>query len=105
MITELLKPGRSNSTTTADLMELTGIGNVRALRGAVAKERRSGAVILSNSHGGYYLPSCAEDVADFIRFQESKVKSCFLSLRSAREYIKTAEGQLSIDEWGQISNE
>lgn len=105
MIVEHLKPGRSNAIATMDLMEMTGIGNVRALRGAVAKERRNGAVILSNSHGGYYLPSCAEDVAEFVRFQDRKARSIMFALRSARDYLNAAEGQLSIEEWGRLSNE
>lgn len=98
MIAELLKVGKQNATTTPELCILSGIDSVRGLRGAVARERKAGAVILSNPYGGYYLPGNREEVEEFVREQDRKARSIMVALQSARQYLKADENQISIED-------
>ena len=93
MIVELLKKGRQNAIPSKQLAKLTGCKNVRDLQTLVSQERQQGAVILSTSRngGGYYLPSDAEEVREFIRTLDARARHTFLALRSARKYLKELE--------------
>ena len=98
MSAELLKVGKKNATTTHDLCVLTGIDSVRGLRGAIARERKAGAVILSNPYGGYFLPGNKQEVEEFVKEQDRKARSIMVALQSARQYLRADENQISIED-------
>lgn len=53
-------------------------------------ERKAGRLICNNATagGGYYLPECVDDVKEFVRVQESRIKKHAVTLRAARDYLK-----------------
>lgn len=99
MIVELLPVGKENAISTADLKNASGIGSVRALRAAVAHERKHGAVILSSKNGGYYRPATEKEIEEFIKTNSKEAKSILYGLRSAKQYLKMLQSkdQLCID--------
>lgn len=99
MVADLLQIGKENAISTSELCCRMGFDTSRELRLAVARERKAGAVILSSCSGGYYLPRNKEEVEEFIRAQDKKARSIMCALQSARAYIRTLEGQLSIDDF------
>lgn len=56
-------------------------------------ERKAGRLICNNATvgGGYYLPACLDDVKEFVRVQESRIKKHAVTLRAARAYLKEHE--------------
>ncbi len=99
MIVELLPIGKENAISTADLKTASGISNIRALRAAVARERKLGEVILSSKNGGYYRPATEQEVKEFIKTNSKEAKSILYGLRSAKQYLNTLQNkdQLCID--------
>lgn len=99
MIVELLPVGKENAISTADLKNASGIRSVRALRAAVAQERKHGEVILSSKNGGYYRPATEKEIEEFIKTNSKEAKSILYGLRSAKQYLKTLQSkdQLCID--------
>ena len=94
MVVEFLKRGKQKAIPSKQLAKMVGCKNVRDLRALISKERQQGAVILSTSRngGGYYLPSDADEVREFIRTLDARARHTFLALRSARKYLKELEG-------------
>lgn len=105
MIQELLKTGKENAISTPDLLALCGFDSLRELRRVVSRERRAGAVILSNCKGGYYLAGNRDEVEEFVRLQDKKARSIMVAIQSARRYLQTVDGQLIFDEGGVIGND
>ena len=99
MIVELLPVGKENAISTADLKNASGISNIRALRAAVARERKLGEVILSSKHGGYYRPATEQEIEEFIKTNSKEAKSILYGLRSAKQHLKMLQNkdQLCID--------
>lgn len=93
-VASLLQEGRENAVGAEYLCLRLGLPSSRALRKEIERERREGALILSNMEkGGYYLPGSIEEVRDFKETMESRARSTFLSIRSARKYLKEHEEQ------------
>lgn len=93
-----LGTGRAHARKKPELLNATGL-NDRAFRKGVETLRRAGVVICSGDRG-YYLPASLEELQGFIRQEESRAKSTFYTLKSARELERwmLREGeQLSID--------
>lgn len=62
----------------------------RRFDAALYKERKAGRLICNKSKagGGYYLPACVEDVREFVRQQEGRIKKHAVTLKAAREFLK-----------------
>ena len=97
MIVELLPKGKENAISTADLCRMIGVDSVRNLRALVAEERKAGKVIASCSTGGYYIPTDAKEIEDFVHTLDSKAKSIMVALQSARKLLKTVEDEDQIN--------
>lgn len=65
----------------------------RRLHALIYSERKAGKLICSTSTagGGYYLPASVEDVRDFVRMQEGRIKKHAVTLRAARAFLKKYE--------------
>lgn len=96
-IEEFLPRGKENAISTENLCKVTGIIDKRALQQEIARERAEGALILSHYSGGYYLPCSRSEVAEFVRTLENRAKNTFVALRSARRYLRTTEGQTTLN--------
>lgn len=51
-------------------------------------ERKAGCLICNKSTVGYYLPACVEDVREFVRQQEGRIKKHAVTLKAARAFLK-----------------
>lgn len=100
MVHEQLKRGKENAMTKAELMELCGFTDTRALQLQIAKERADGAIICSTTagQGGYFLPQDKEEVREFIKSMTSRARKTFNAIKSARKYMKIIDGQMCIEE-------
>ena len=96
MITPLLLPGAENAISTPELQRITGL-DVRSIRSQVSRERASGALILSSSSGGYYLPAEGEkgrnELQRFIGMILSKALNTLKAAEAARNALRVLSGQ------------
>lgn len=82
----LIGEGEENAVHARDLSRFFGLEE-REIRRTVERLRRSGAVIAS-SQNGYYFPSDARELGEFVRKEERRAKSVFYTLRAARRLLK-----------------
>ncbi len=101
MIEEQLKKGRGNAVSIEYLMNVTGLQTDRAVQRQIARERKAGALILSNTAapGGYFLPADAAEVRQFVRTLEKRGAGIFSAIQSARRYLRDLEGQEYLADW------
>jgi len=105
-ILDVLPHGESNAISSQELMNICGYSNTRALQQGIETLRRAGHVIASSSKppGGYFYPVNELELRVFIRTIESRAKSSFRSLKSARQALKKLEtansGQQVLNEQG-----
>ena len=96
-VESLLNRGSENAIPALDLLNLTGISNKRLLQSIIADERAAGAVILSRSDGGYFLPADGEqgekEIATFVHTLEARAKNTLRILRSSKRALKHAQVQ------------
>lgn len=106
MVQEKLQRGKENAMSKAELMELCGFTDTRALQLQIAKERADGAIICSTTvgQGGYYLPQDKEEVREFIKSMTSRAKKTFNAIKSARKYMEQMDGQISFEAQGTDSD-
>lgn len=99
-IYDLLQEGQENAISLRDLIVLTGMSD-RALRKAIASERRAGALILSSveyGSSGYFRPSQgnAGELRRYIASMTSRGRETFAVLKAAKaalaEIERSAEG-------------
>lgn len=91
MIAELLKEGKQNRTSLQELMTATGFTDIRKFRKQLSDERKQGAIILSCSEGGYYLPESRKEVESYVAMMSKEARSIFYMLKPARQYLKDTE--------------
>ena len=96
MIADYLRKGKENKISLDELKELTGISNTRQLRKAIQTERENGALIISSSKGGYYLPVNDKEIEDYIRFRRREAYATFRSLKKATEALNTDLDQIGM---------
>ena len=100
-IADILPHGAENAIISAEVMRLCGIAGIRQLRAAIAEERAAGALILSNTTGGYYLPAEGnqgrEEMQHFVNTVRSKALALLSAARPIRAALRVMDGQESID--------
>ena len=82
-IESLLRRGKENAVSTADLVRLSGCKDARTLR-----ER-----ICSGAGAGYWLPKDKEEIKEFCKTMENRAKNILSVIRSARKALDLPEGQ------------
>ena len=100
-IESLLRSGAENVTPTAELLTLSGIESVRKLQMQIATEREAGALILSSTNGGYFLPSRdperrQQEIQSYIHTLRNRALSTLKILRSANRAVKVSGKQFSM---------
>jgi len=99
-IARILPQGAENAVSTAELVRLTGLRNSRTLQIAIATERERGALILSTTKGGYFLPDDGEkgqqEIAEFVRTLRARAINTFRAMRSAKKALSGVEGQTDL---------
>ncbi len=92
-IESLLPHGEAHAIPTAQLVDLAGYRSVRELQKQIEKERAHGALILSSSTGGYFLPADRAEVVRYMLTLRRRALSTLRTLRSARHALRVCEGQ------------
>lgn len=102
LIYDLLPQGEENAVASKTLANMIGVKTVRELQHMVAAERENGALILSASTGGYFLPSPGEkgqeEIARFVATLRSRAVNTFRALKTANAALSKATGQITLDE-------
>lgn len=99
-ILQQLRIGHENAITRAALIRATGMPD-RALRLEIAALRLSGVVVVADVHG-YYLPGNIEEVRNFINQEESRARSTFQSIQSARRLELEMQQGEQLTLWGAV---
>lgn len=105
MTVEDIPIGRQHAISRIELARRWGC-SPRSARRSIAELRADAAqagdyCILSTSTGGGYWRSCdVVEIAAFIRETESRARNTFLSLKTARDFLrrKSGENQMNMDE-------
>lgn len=97
-ITDFIPTGRENKIDSDTLADLCGLPDIRSLRAAIHALRVKGHVILSTTEGGggYYLPSCPDEVYEYYRSMSSRAAETAKAAESAKRWIDENSGQLSM---------
>ena len=86
MLISVIGTGEQNAIHLKEIIKLTKISN-RLVRKYIEDLRRSGAVIIANDNG-YFFPGTDAEIKKYIKQEESRAKSIFFTLKSARRYLK-----------------
>lgn len=100
-VADLLPRGAENAIPTRELMKLAGFRTARQLQKEIERERAAGALILSASTGGYYLPSVGTTGrAEILRYERTlhaRAVNTLRTLKTARRALRTLDGQLEME--------
>ena len=102
-IEALLGRGSENRITTGELVILAGLRSARELQAEIERERAAGALILSSSSGGYYLPSddpaqARQEIERFVATVHARALNTQRTLRAARRALRECIGQMEVGE-------
>ncbi len=89
----LLPHGEAQAIPTTQLVALAGVKSARHLQRRIEAERASGALILSSSTGGYFLPADRAEIARYKETLQRRALSTLRTLRAARRALRVCEGQ------------
>jgi len=84
----MIPVGRDHAITRQQLCTLTGKSD-RKVRDDIAWLRRKTVICSSSSGKGYYRPSSRADIEGFINETTARAENLFLSLKKARNVLKT----------------
>jgi hypothetical protein len=94
MIYELLRPGRQNAMTTAEIMAITGIKTKREIVRHISIERRKHVICtLTSPPGGYYLPASRQDIIENRNYIDRRGKRTLYARKAAAAALKEIDGQ------------
>lgn len=92
-VESVLQKGEGSAIPSDELVRLMGYRSVRELQKQIEKERAQGALILSSSSGGYFLPADRAEVERYILTLRRRALSTLRTLRAARQALRVCEGQ------------
>ena len=89
----ILPRGKENAIKSDVLMNLIGLSGKREVGQVIQEARSKGAVILSDTTNGYYLPSNKTEIESFIKSMEKRGKLILKATKSAKKQLTFLEGQ------------
>lgn len=102
-IASLLPRGAENALSTKDLAKIAGCGTTRNLRKLIEEERGAGALILSSTTGGYYLPDSGEkgrhELFEYVRMMRARALNTLKSAQAANKALESVKGQEILKGW------
>ena len=100
-IVDLLPAGAENAMSTQTLVSLCGCSSARQLQERIATERANGALILSATSGGYFLPDEGEkgrlEMQEYIATLHARAINTLRAAQSAKAALAVLEGQQRMD--------
>ena len=95
---DYIPTGAENAIGTRDLLGLSGLPTIRALRKEIHRLRESGHIICSSTENpaGYLIKKNKKEAARFIRSLESRRREIGRAIKAARQYAASI-----LDEDGQ----
>ncbi len=90
---KVIPVGRENAIKSDVLASLLSLHNKREVGFAISEAREKGAVILSDTVNGYYLPSTKTEIESFIKSMEKRGKLILKATKSAKKQLSLIEGQ------------
>ena len=100
-IIDLLPVGAENAISTQTLVSLSGCSSARQLQDRIAAERANGALILSATSGGYFLPDEGEkgrlEMQEYIATLHARAINTLRAAQSAKAALAVLEGQQRMD--------
>ena len=97
-IAGLLRTGGENGTRLSELVQLTG-EDERSIRRRIQRERKAGALILSNNQSGYFLPASEDEIRRFIRSMSRRAREISAIASVAEDVLAQTEGQEVVKGW------
>lgn len=101
-IAELLPVGAENAVSSRSLAQMVGCGDVRQLQMMISKERERGALILSTTSGGYFLPDTGQkgrqEIAAFVAALHSRAINTLKAAAAARKALAVLDGQAEMED-------
>lgn len=97
-IERMLPHGEGAAIPTAQLVALAGCGSARQLQKQIEAERAHGALILSSSTGGYFLPADHEEIRRYEMTLRRRALSTLRTLRAARQALGVVPGKMEVIE-------
>ena len=104
-IESLLPQGETKALSSKELVQLAGFRSVRELQAEIARERESGALILSTCRngGGYFIPSAGaegtREMCAFVATLKARAFHTLKALKTAHEVLQHIDGQLGLDDF------
>lgn len=102
-IAELLPAGAENAVSSRSLAQMIGCSDVRQLQSMIAKERERGALILSTTTGGYFLPDVGEkgkqEIAAFVSALHARAINTLKAAAAARKALAVLDGQEALEDF------
>ena len=86
-ITNYIPKGKENAITRKELCEITGLSD-RLVRKRISQARREMVIINLQNGKGYYQPTEAAEIEQFVRQETARLKSIGWSLKAARNALK-----------------
>lgn len=100
-IVDLLPVGAENAISTQTLVSLSGCSSARQLQDRIAAERSNGALILSATSRGYFLPDEGEkgrlEMQEYIATLHARAINTLRAAQSAKAALAVLEGQQRMD--------
>ena len=85
-ISSLLLRGRENALPLQHLKAVTNLDG-RSVRLMIERERRAGIPILADNVGGYFLPTCAAERAEFVRSMRHRAQEIMNTAQAVEEAV------------------
>lgn len=88
-ILDFIPVGKNNAITGKELQNITGLDG-RSVKQQIANARIRGSVIcsiLNSNSGGYFIPTCPVEAAEYVRTEQCRINSAKEALKAAEIYV------------------
>ena len=85
---KLIPKGKKNRISSTELERLADCDK-RSLKGAISRLRRNGVLICSSVYsGGYYLPASSEELEEWVRTEQARIRTHRAAIKPAVDFLK-----------------
>ncbi len=91
ILTDYLSVGEENAITCKQLSKYLGLSE-RDITIQINALRKKGELICSNTQSGFWLPADDQDIEQFVRQMQGRIKDMQRAMKPAIEYLKNGGG-------------